>query len=101
MTLSNNEVRENSRIGEEVGIFDAHDPDIHRPKTMTFSLVDPKYPPFTLQGANNEILVVNGSLNFEENPDYFLTVRVTDSVGRFVQMPFVINVLGKCMNMIL
>jgi hypothetical protein len=95
LTLSNNKVRENSEIGTRVGTFDAYDPDIHRPKTMKFSLVGPKYPPFTLQGVNNEKLVVNGSLNFEENSDYFLTIIVTDTIGRSLPQPFIITIIGE------
>ena len=96
MTLAGNEVRENSKIGEKIGVFDAHDPDIHRPRTMTFSLVDNT--PFALQGKNNEILVVNESLNFEENSDYVFNARVTDSIGRGLQTTFIIKVLGEYLN---
>ena len=95
MTLSNNKVLENATVGAQVGILDAYDPDIHRPKRMKFTLVNPEYPPFTLQGVNNETLVVNGSLNFEENPDYVLTIRVTDTAGRHLQETFSIKVIGE------
>ena len=88
-------MEENSEPGTRVGTLDAYDPDIHRPKTMKFSLVHPTHPPFTLQGLNNETLVVNGALNFETNPDYVLTIRVTDAVGRHLQMPFKITIIGE------
>ena len=95
MTLSNNKIKENSKIGQIIGILDAYDPDIHRPETKTFSLVDPKYPQFSLRGENNEILIVNGTLNFEKNPDYVITIRVTDAIERYLQMQFIIHVEGK------
>ena len=65
---------------------------------MTFSLIDPKNSPFTLKGKSNQILVVNGSLNFEEKSVYYLTIRVTDTVGRHLQTPFIINIKGESLN---
>ena len=63
---------------------------------MKFSLVDNV--PFRLKGKNNQILVVNDSLNFENNSDYLLTVRVTDSAGRALQTSFIISVIGEYCN---
>ena len=98
LTLSNNKVPENSPVGAQIGTLDAYDPDIHLPTGMKFTLVDQEYPSFALRGVNNETLVVNGSLNFEENPDYVVTIRVTDTAGRHLQKTFSIKVIGECLK---
>ncbi|XP_028410357.1 uncharacterized protein LOC114532970 [Dendronephthya gigantea] len=92
MTLSNNKVKENVKIGETIGILDAYDPDIHLPMTRTFSLVDTQHPAFALRGNDNEQLTVNGTLNFEKDPDYYITIRVTDAKERTLQVAFIIHV---------
>lgn len=95
ITLSNNQIRENATVGTIVGILDAYDPDVHRPKNVNFSIVDPEDCPFQLKGANNHLLVLNRTVNFEETPTLVVTIRVTDSAGSCLQWPFRINILGE------
>ncbi|XP_046847457.1 fat-like cadherin-related tumor suppressor homolog [Xenia sp. Carnegie-2017] len=93
LTLSNNRVLENSDVGAVIGILAAHDPDAHDDTSIAFAIIHPTYSPFFLRGKNNEILVVNGSLNYEENSDYVITIGVTDSQDRYFQAPFVIHIV--------
>lgn len=95
LTLSNNRVLENSNVGAVIGILAAHDPDAHNDTSIAFAIIHPTYSPFFLRGKNKEILVVNGSLNYEENSDYVITIGVTDSQDRYFQAPFVIHIVGR------
>ena len=80
-------VAENSSLGTVVGALSSLDPDAA--DTATFTLVDNAGGRFAISGNN---LVVAGSLNFEAGPSHQVTVRVTDSGGKFYDETFTIAV---------
>jgi VCBS repeat-containing protein len=88
ITLTDNTLDENSPAGTVVGDLSTTDPDAG--DTHTYTLVDDAGGTFVIDG--DQIKVADGAvLDFETNPSYSVTVRVTDAAGNTYDKVFTIN----------
>ena len=92
--LSNVKVSENSPKGTPVGTLSCEDPE-QAYQNYTYSIIGPGSVPFTLGGKDNQILMVNGKLDYETGPIVDVIVRVTDSGGLFKEVTLKIQVQGN------
>jgi len=91
VSLSNNNVAENSVTPTQVGLFSSQDPDSN--DTPTYSLVS------GTGSTNNNLFIISGnrllatsSFDFEAATAYSIRVRSTDSGGMWTENVFTINV---------
>ncbi|ATL48364.1 hypothetical protein COR50_15005 [Chitinophaga caeni] len=90
LNLGSNSISENAALGSLIGLLTATDPDAGDILTYTLpsGSLDNQY--FAL---NSNQLVLNTSLDFEQQASYQVKVRVADQAGLFVEQVFTINVL--------
>ena len=77
-----------------MGTLSCEDPE-QAYQNYTYSIIGPGSVPFTLGGKDNQILMVNGKLDYETGPIVDVIVRVTDSGGLFKEVTLKIQVQGK------
>ncbi len=92
LSLTQNTVIEttDSRIGHAVGTLSATDPD--RDDSTTYSIVGGANEAVFSIDAANSLVLTDGLLDFETQPTYLVTVRVTDSGGASRDQTFAISV---------
>jgi len=94
LSLAGNTVAENSPLGTTVGIVSATDRNVA--DTVSFTLPDSAGGRFTLVTEDGQTrLIVQGGLDFETAMSHGVTLRATDSTGRFVEQSFTIAVLNQ------
>lgn len=93
LTLTGNAIDENSAPGTVVGQITVRDPD--QGEAFTFELTDNAQGRFTIDPATGQLLVaepVDEVLNYEDNTQHQVTVRVTDAAGNSYDETFTIHV---------
>ena len=92
ITLSNNTIKENSKVGAGVGRLSVIDPDSS--DTHTLELLSDGNGSFRLSG-NRLVVAPEANLDFEKNKTRNITVRATDSNNASVTKKLVIKLLDQ------
>ncbi|MFL2938481.1 MAG: cadherin domain-containing protein [Opitutales bacterium] len=96
LILSNQTILENQPVGTVIGVITAQDTDAN--DTLTYQLIPPPGQPnnqtpsaFTLE--TNGTLLSSLSFDFEQQDQFPVRIRATDSHGSSIQKEFIISVL--------
>ena len=89
--ISYNQISEIGAIGDLIGTLQSID---QRGGTITYSFTDTQnYPNNTKFTINNGMLYLNGSLDYETQPQVGIKIRATDPQGLYADAVIIINVL--------
>ena len=91
ISLTNGQIAENSKLGTTIGYFSTVDPD--KQTKFTYSLF-PSSQSSKFKIVNN-VLVLNGAIDYEMEDEYTLVVTSTDPGGLSITKPFDVFVTGE------